>query len=64
MTILVNHVMSSDVKSGIFTDLLDYYRRFCDDDIRIIDSERPINHADLYHYHRAHLEKNLGKNQL
>lgn len=64
MTILVNHVMSSDVKSGIFTGLLDYYRRFCDDDIRIIDSERPINHADLYHYHRAHLEKKLRKKSI
>ncbi|MEO3990177.1 glycosyltransferase [Pseudocitrobacter cyperus] len=64
MTILVNHVMSSSVKSGIFTDLLDYYRLFCDEDIRVIDSETPIHNADLYHYHRAHLEKKLRKKSI
>ncbi len=61
MAILVNHVMSSNVKSGIFTDLLDYYMRFCEDDIRVIDSEHPIHNADIYHYHRPHLEKKLRK---
>ncbi|MDQ4429040.1 glycosyltransferase [Yokenella regensburgei] len=64
MTLLVNHVMSSGVESGIFEDLLGYYNRFCDNDIRIIKSETPVFNADLYHYHRPHLEKKLRKNSI
>ncbi|MBS0882847.1 glycosyltransferase family 4 protein [Pantoea sp. JGM49] len=56
--------MSSDVHSGIFTDLLEYYRNFCDEDIQIIDSVNPIEDADIYHYHRPHLEENLKNNSV
>lgn len=59
MSLIVNHVMSSDTSSGIFTDLLGYYKMFCDKDIKIIESIKPIEGADIYHYHRPHLEKTL-----
>jgi glycosyltransferase involved in cell wall biosynthesis len=56
--------MSSTVYSGIFTDLLNYYNDFTDDDIDIIVTVTPIEGADIYHYHRPHLEKKLLENSV
>lgn len=64
MSLLINHVMSTDTPSKIFSDILDYYKEFAEKDIRIVESVRPIDNADLYHYHRPHLEKNLKNNSV
>lgn len=64
MSIIVNHVMSSDTVSGIFTDLLSYYKRYCDKDISIVESCKAIDSADIYHYHRPHLEIKLKENSV
>ncbi|MEF9701101.1 glycosyltransferase family 4 protein [Escherichia coli] len=64
MSIIVNHVMSSNITSGIFTDLLSYYKKYCDKEISIVESCRPIDNADLYHYHRPHLESELKANSV
>lgn len=59
MSLIVNHVMSSSISSGIFSDLINYYKMFCDNNIKIIESVKPIDTADVYHYHRPHLENRL-----
>lgn len=55
----VNHVMSSDVKSGIFTAILSYFQKYTPQDIDIKVSEKPLKWCDIYHYHRPHLEPYL-----
>lgn len=64
MSIIINHVMSSDIASGIFSDLLNYYKKYCHEDIKIIETSQPIDNADIYHYHRPHLEKKLKENSV
>ncbi len=64
MSLLINHVMSADTQSSIFTDILNYYKEFSGDDIKIIESIKPIDDADIYHYHRPHLEKELKNNSV
>lgn len=64
MTLIINHVMSAEISSGIFSDLLSYYKSFCDRDIKIIESVKPLEEADIYHYHRPHLESRLNKNSV
>ncbi|WP_421173017.1 glycosyltransferase [Aeromonas sp. 601115] len=64
MTLVINHVMSAEISSGIFSDLLSYYKSFCDRDIKIVETVKPIEHADIYHYHRPHLEEKLKKNSV
>src|SRR5471030_1292698 len=64
MSLLINHVMSADTPSKIFSDILNYYKEFSGDDIKIIESVRPIEGADIYHYHRPHLEKALKENSV
>ncbi|EOX0912307.1 glycosyltransferase family 4 protein, partial [Escherichia coli] len=54
----------SDIVSGIFTDLLSYYKRYCDRDISIVESSNAIDNADVYHYHRPHLESRLKENSV
>jgi len=56
--------MSSETPSKIFTDILNYYKEFSGDDIKIIDSVKPIEGADIYHYHRPHLESKLMENSV
>ncbi|WP_145577135.1 glycosyltransferase family 4 protein [Yersinia mollaretii] len=64
MALLINHVMSNETSSSIFTDILNYYKEFSGEDICIVESIRPINDADIYHYHRPHLEKELMSNSV
>jgi len=64
MSLLVNHVMSADTPSKIFSDILNYYKEFCGEGITIIESVRPIEDADIYHYHRPHLESELKENSV
>lgn len=60
---LINFVMSNNVHSGIFTAIIDYfYKYFVNDVDEIVVSDKPINDADIYHYHRPNLESNLRHN--
>ena len=60
----INHVMSAEISSGIFKDLLNYHINFSGEDVEIIESVNPVNGADIYHYHRPHLEKELLSNSV
>lgn len=62
--IIVNHVMSRDIESGIFTAILSYFKEYSPDSITHIETVRPIESADIYHYHRPHLEKKLLSNSV
>ena len=56
---IINFVSSGDLRSRIFCDI---FQRFIDrngEDRRIVVSDRPIDDADLYHYHRVHLEDEI-----
>ena len=56
--------MSTDLNSGIFSDLIGYSRKYADDDIEIKVSNKPISGCNVYHYHRPQLEKKLEKNSI
>lgn len=59
-TITVNHVLSSSsLKSSILDDLIRRFATAVPDDIRIVRSIRPIDDADVYHYHRVNRECSL-----
>lgn len=60
----INHVMSKDIDSGIFTAILQYFRENSPEWVNNIESVEPIEDADIYHYHRPHLENNLKKNSV
>lgn len=55
---LVNHVMSNDVKSGIFDSIMGYFKQYSKD-VKYVVSIKPIEGANIYHYHRPHLERKL-----
>ncbi len=58
ISITVNHVMSNDVKSKIFDDILGYFKAYSNGyDYQI--SERPISGALIRHYHRPNLESEI-----
>lgn len=57
--IVVNHVMSNSVRSDIFDSIIGYLKRFGGQGVSHVVSERPMEHANVYHYHRANLEKEL-----
>lgn len=57
--LIVNHVMSNDVKSGIFDSILQYFKDYTSADIEIKLSIKPIENADVFHYHRINLESRL-----
>lgn len=59
MSLLVNHVMSQDIPSGIFADIMNYFETLSPDGVRYEVTASPIDGADVYHYHRPHLEKKL-----
>ncbi len=56
--------MSNDLSSGIFTDLINYSRKYSNKEDEIIVSNKPTEGCDVYHYHRPHLEKKLVKNSV
>jgi len=56
--ITVNHVMSNDVKSQIFTDILGYFDRYSVQ-FAYQASAKPIAGALVRHYHRPNLESKL-----
>ncbi|MGF6148702.1 PEP-CTERM/exosortase A-associated glycosyltransferase, Daro_2409 family [Kingella potus] len=61
---IVNHVMTRDIPSGIFTSILDYFKRFGSTEFEHIVSILPLPEADIYHYHRPHLEEKLLPNSV
>jgi len=58
--VLINHVMSNDVKSGIFDAIMGYFKKYSKS-IEYVVSIKPVEGADIYHYHRPHLEDELAK---
>jgi glycosyltransferase involved in cell wall biosynthesis len=52
----VNHVLSSDVDSLIFNHIFNYFRRHSPGGWEHVVSVKPIDDADVWHYHRPHLE--------
>lgn len=61
---IVNHVMSRDINSGIFKAILGYFNKYTPDDFIQVESVKPIENADIYHYHRPHLESKLLGNSV
>lgn len=61
---IVNHVMSNDVQSGIFSDIMRYFKEFSPTGSEIVVSKHAIDQADVYHYHRPHLEESLKINSI
>ncbi|WKL51677.1 glycosyltransferase family 4 protein [Pseudomonas kielensis] len=59
MTIIINHVTSNNVHSGIFEDIFSYFSRYTDGIAEQIISEKPVIGAHVRHYHRPHLEDKL-----
>lgn len=49
--------MSQDIHSNILTSFIEYLSK-SDPEDQHITSVDPIEDADIYHYHRPHLEKN------
>ncbi|WP_210165741.1 glycosyltransferase family 4 protein [Rhizobium sp. YS-1r] len=56
--------MSSDLKSGIFSDFLGYLAENGGDDISHITTIAPLPDADVYHFHRPQLEDRLPANSV
>lgn len=59
MTIIINHVTSNNVYSGIFEDIFSYFSRYTEGFAEQIVSEKPVIGAHIRHYHRPHLEEKL-----
>jgi len=57
--LLVNHVMSNELKSGIFNDFIGYLEEYQNDGTLHVTSTSPLPEADVYHFHRPHLEEGL-----
>ncbi|WP_298397414.1 glycosyltransferase [uncultured Azonexus sp.] len=62
--IIVNHVMSQEVRSGIFESIISYFKKFSPGNITHVQSKDPIDEADIWHYHRPHLERRLKANSV
>jgi glycosyltransferase involved in cell wall biosynthesis len=56
---LINFVISKDLNSGILRDIYQRYTDYPSDELSIVISEQPVEQADIYHYHRPHLETKL-----
>lgn len=57
--LVVNHVMSNDLESGIFNDFIGYLGEYSEGEISHVISISPLSQADVYHFHRPHLEQRL-----
>lgn len=56
--------MSNNVKSGIFDAINNYLLQECPSDIQLSITSEPLDNADIYHYHRPNLEKELKQNSI
>ncbi|MEZ2605017.1 glycosyltransferase family 4 protein [Kluyvera intermedia] len=61
---IINHVFSNNVKSLIFEHILEYHKKYRREHHEVIGSVNPIDNADVYVYHRPHLEKKLMENSI
>ncbi|MDK4679269.1 glycosyltransferase family 4 protein [Kingella negevensis] len=61
---IINHVMSRDIASGIFSAIVDYFTQFGSEEFDHIVSVTPLPNAAVYHYHRPHLEEQLLPNSV
>jgi glycosyltransferase involved in cell wall biosynthesis len=59
----INHVMSQDIHSNILNSFINYLSKADPDIIHEISVE-PLDDADIYHYHRPHLENKLRSNSV
>jgi len=59
MTIIINHVTSNNVHSGIFEDIFNYFSRYTEGFAEQLVTEKPVIGAHIRHYHRPHLEEKL-----
>jgi len=59
----INIIMSNKVESYIFNSINNYFLKYIKED-KIIISEKAIEKAEVYHYHRPNLEKQLNKNSI
>jgi glycosyltransferase involved in cell wall biosynthesis len=57
--IRVNFVMSDTTFSGIFTDLINYFRSYAPNNFQFFVSKEPLDYCDIYHYHRPNLLKSV-----
>lgn len=60
--LVINHVMSQDMHSGILDSFIHYLSEHTPD--KHIVTLAPMAKADVHHYHRPHLEKRLLKNSV
>lgn len=58
---LINHVMSKDIESEIFSAILQYFKKYSPAWLVYVVSIEPVEGADVYHYHRPHLETKLAQ---
>lgn len=56
--------MSREIESGIFDAIIGYFRKFSPPWVNHVISVNPIPEADVYHYHRPHLESSLLPNSV
>lgn len=59
-TLTINFVVSKDLQSKIFHDIFKRYVRYSPF-LKVRISEQPLEGADVYHYHRPHLETSLAQ---
>lgn len=57
--ITINHVLSHDVHSGIFNDIIGYFDLYGSEKFNYMSSTRPEGGALIRHYHRPNLESSL-----
>ena len=60
----INHVMSKNIESGIFSAILGYFNKYSPSWVKHVESASAMDDADVYHYHRPHLESKLKKNSV
>lgn len=60
--IIINVILSSYVKSKIFEDIIDYFKKYSQ--YRIIVTRDPIEKAHIYFYFRPHLTKKLKEDSI
>lgn len=61
LPIRVNFVVSQDLQSKIFHDIFRRYIALDPDLLAVEVSAEPVPDADIYHYHRPHLETELAR---
>lgn len=61
LPIRVNFVVSQDLQSKIFYDIFRRYVAFDPALLAVEISAEPVPDADIYHYHRPHLETDLAR---